>query len=253
MTFSMLNVGQGDALFIEMPSGVQVLVDAGPDSSLMKRLEEKLPFYDKHIDLIIVTNPDKDHYGGFIYLIEKYKVGKMIVPEVAKDSATYKSLLEKVKGKNVKIESVRAGEDIILDKDRNIKLETLFPDRLTTKYPPNEGSIILKLIYGNTSFLLTGDTTKVVEDYLVKYASSSLKSNILKVGHHGSKTSSGEEFVRSVAPDIALISMGQGNSYGHPHKETIETLKKYTKNILMTKDLGTIDLESDGKVIKVFR
>ena len=244
MTVVFLDVGQGDSIFIESPTGVQVIVDGGPAKNLMREISEVLPFYDRSVDLIVVTNPDKDHYEGFIGFLEKYSVDVVLEPGTSNVSGIYKTLEDEIKNKNIpKIIALRGQ---IIDLGGGAFLEVLFPDRDISGLGANDGSLVMRLVYGETSVMFQGDSTVKIEDYLVSLGGN-LDSDILKTGHHGSKTSTGENYIEAVSPEWAVISAGQGNSYGHPHKETLETLNKEKVKILGTYELGRIVFKSDGK------
>lgn len=244
MTVAFLNVGQGDSIFIESPTGVQVIVDGGPAKNLMKEIPHVLPFYDRHIDMIVVTNPDKDHYEGFIGFLKKYSVDVVLEPGTTNPSDTYATLESEIKNRN--IPKVIALRGQVVDLGGGAYLEIIFPDRDISGLGANDGSLVMRLVYGDTSVMLQGDSTAKIEEYLVTLGGN-LDSNILKTGHHGSKTSTTESYVEAVSPEWAIISAGNGNSYGHPHQETLDTLNKEKVKILGTYDLGRIVFESDGK------
>lgn len=245
LTFAVLDVGQGDSLFIESPTGVQVLVDGGPGKNLMKEISKVLPWYDRRIDMLVVTNPDRDHYEGFIPLLDKYKVDVVLEPGTNNTNEAYKVLEDKIISKNIPKIIVERGE--IVDLGAGAYLQILFPDRDISGLSPNDGSIVMRLVYGDTSVMLQGDSTARIEEYILSLDGEKLKSTILKAGHHGSKTSSIEAYVSAVSPDWAVISSGANNSYGHPHKETIDTLTKLNIPALNTCNNGRIIFESDGK------
>ncbi|MES2416302.1 MAG: ComEC/Rec2 family competence protein [Patescibacteria group bacterium] len=246
MTFAMLDVGQGDALFVESPSGVQMLIDGGPTHSILAPLAEVLPLYDKKIDVLMITNPDADHIGGFVDILKNYEVSYIIEPGTFNKSKTYATVEQLVKEKNVK--KIIATKGMVLDLGAGAKTEILFPDRDVSHWSTNDGSIISRLTYGNNSIILTGDATKLTEAIVLSENSAQfLKSDILKIGHHGSHTSTSKAFVSAVAPTYALISDGKGNSYGHPHQETLDTLNSFHIKILRTDLLGTIIFKSDGE------
>ncbi|MBI4155655.1 MAG: hypothetical protein HY507_00295 [Candidatus Zambryskibacteria bacterium] len=244
LTFAVLNVGQGDALFIESPTGTQVLIDGGPGNSLMKEISKIMPWYDRHIDMLVVTNPDKDHYEGFIPLMNKYSIDVVLESGTQSKVETYAVLEKEIAGK--KISRVLAQRGQIIDLGGGAYLQILFPDRDVSLLSSNDGSIVMKLVYGNTSIALQGDSTARIEHYLVGLGGD-LKRSILKVGHHGSRTSTTEEYVKAVAPKWAVISSGINNNYGHPHKEVLDTLNKFEVPILDTCAMGRIILHSDGK------
>ncbi len=241
----MLDVGQGDALFIESPTGTQVLVDGGPPRKILSALARVMSPFDKHIDAIIVTNPDQDHIGGFLDILKTYKVDKVFKPGTYNDSKVYQNL--KIEIKNKKIPNILAKKGMRLDIGGGAIIDILFPDRDVSLWDSNDGSIIGRLSYGKTSVMLTGDATIETEKIILKEnRAGDLQSSILKVGHHGSRTSTGASFVKAVAPIYALISNGKNNNYGHPHKDTLDTLISFGVKIFRTDLLGTIIMQSDG-------
>lgn len=245
LTFAVLNVGQGDALYIESPTGVQVIVDGGPGNNLLKEIPKVMSWHDRSIDMIVVTNPDADHYEGFIKLIDKYSVESLLEPGTTNSYPAYEVFENKIVQKNIEKVLARRGQTI--DLGGGAYLQVLFPDRNVSEVSPNTGSIVMKLVYGETSVLLQGDSISNIEQYLLELDGDYLKSDILKAGHHGSKTSSIEEYIAKVSPDFAVISSGKNNSYGHPHKETIETFNKLKIKTYNTCNNGRIEFESDGK------
>ena len=269
LTVAFLDIGQGDSIFIEAPNGNQIIFDGGPNGKILTELSKVMPFYDRSIDMIVVTNPDKDHFAGFIDLLDRYKISKIMEPGTKSNTSTYlefeKAVEKQVKdgkgrGKNGsdKVEKIlaRRGMRITLDRERAIYIDILFPDRDVSYLKTNDGSIIARLVYADTSVMLTGDAPQKTEDRVVELGgvqgapSTSLKSDILKVGHHGSRTSTGEKFVEKMAPKYAVISSGKNNKYDHPHLETLETLKKFHVTVLRTDERGTIVMKSDGHTFR---
>lgn len=244
LTFAVLNVGQGDALFIESPTGTQILVDGGPPKKVLSKLSRVMPLFDRSIDAIIITNPDADHIGGFLDVLKVYKVGQMFEAGTYNDSKTYQNLKEEIKNKNITENLAKRGMRLHIGGGAFIDI--LFPDRDVSEWTTNDGSIIAKLTYGVNSIMLTGDaTTETERIVLAENSERYLDSDILKVGHHGSRTSSSPLFVQSVSPEYAIISNGKGNSYGHPHKEVLDTLRDFDVEILRTDTLGTIVFSCD--------
>ncbi|MEK7579240.1 MAG: MBL fold metallo-hydrolase [Patescibacteria group bacterium] len=246
LTVAFLDVGQGDAIFIESPSGWQVLIDGGPDRDVLSELSRVMPFYDRTIDVVINTHPDKDHIGGLPNVLRAYDVSLVLDPDVSSESATYAYYKDLVVEEKAKYVAAHRGQ--VIDFGDGSYLRILFPDRDMNGGPTNNASVIVQLVYGETEVILTGDAPKSVESYLVILDGEKLKSDILKAGHHGSKTSSGEVFVHAVSPEYAVISAGKDNSYGHPHKEVIDTLTRASTTILGTHEEGTIVFSSDGKI-----
>jgi competence protein ComEC len=244
LIFAMLDIGQGDALFIESPTGTQIMFDAGPAHKVLGPLAKVMSPFDKSIDAIVITNPDADHIGGFAEILKNYKVGAVLEPGTLNDSKTFQNLKTEIK--NQKIPDILAKREMRLDIGGGAVIDILFPDRDVFDWSPNDGSIVAKLTYGKTSIMLTGDaSTKTEKIILAENSAVQLASTILKVGHHGSRTSTSADFVKAVAPTYALISDGKDNKYGHPHPEILQTLEQFGAKIFRTDLLGTIIIKCD--------
>ena len=249
------DVGQGDAILIETPQRQQILIDGGPSSAILEKLGDEMPFWDRMIDLIILTHPEHDHIAGLIEVLKKYQVENILWTGVLRDTTEFKEWQGLIQEEEAEIHIARAGQQIVWDATPNNqgshprRLEILYPfESLEGRVAENinNTSIIARLVYGENSFLLTGDAYKAVEKELIE-KEIEIVSDVLKVAHHGSKTSSAEEFIKEVSPEIAIISAGQDNSYGHPHQEVLETLEKYGITILRTDKDGDIKIISDGE------
>ncbi len=247
LTVAFLDIGQGDSIYIEAPNGRQMIIDGGRDSSIMRELGPLMPWGDASIDILMVTNPDLDHYAGFLDVLKQFHVGAVIEPGTHSSTKTYASLERSIAEKKVPELLARKGMQIMLDREHDVEFDVLFPDRDVSTWNSNDGSIEGVLIYGKTKIMFTGDGTQKTEGIvLANNAPDVVKSDILKVGHHGSRTSSADAFVAAVAPEYAVISDGKNNSYGHPHQETLDTLARHNVQVLRTDQLGTIVFESDG-------
>ena len=244
LTFALVDVGQGDAIFIQSPTGTQVLIDAGPPRQILGRLANLMPPFDRSLDAIIITHPDYDHIGGFSEVLRNYRVEMFIEPGSYNDSHTYKDLKEEVKNKG--IEEILAQRGMVLDLGGGAELHILFPDRDVSSWVTNDASVVAMLHHGENTFMLTGDSTKQTEEIILSYGDE-LDSDVLKVGHHGSKTSTSEEFLKATKPEYALISAGKDNRYGHPAQEVVDRLENIGANILGTYEEGTIIFKSDGE------
>lgn len=240
-----LDVGQGDSIFIEAPNGNQILIDAGSNKSVLRQLSKVMPFYDRSIDIVLATHPDKDHIGGIPDILQRYKIDLILESGNTSDSGTFKELLRLIELNNIKQIEAKRGMVVVLDND--VHLRILFPDRDVVDLESNTASIIAQLIYKDVEFMLTGDSPKAIEEYLVMLDGEGLQSDVLKAGHHGSKTSSSLAFLDYVSPKYAIISAGKDNSYGHPHKEVVDSLKQFGASISSTQDKGMIVFETDGK------
>ena len=251
LTVDFLDVGQGDSTFIKTPDGHQMLVDGGPDGSVLRELGQVMPFYDRSIDVVLATHADQDHIGGLVEVLKRFKVGLFVETNTTSTSAVYRELEDLIKEKNIKKEIITSPE--IVNLGSGAEFDILFPMQNTAGWDTNDSSIVGKLIYGNNSFLLTGDLPQKMEKYLVGEYGPSLKSDVLKVGHHGSKNSSSAIFIGTVSPTYSIISAGVNNRYGHPNKETIDTLKQFGSQILETLGKGMIEFKSDGQNLSLVK
>lgn len=248
-----LDVGQGDAIYIEAPNGKQMLVDGGPDDSVIAELAQVMPFGDQSIDLVLATHTDADHIGGLSSVIEQYDVSHIIENGSSSSTRVFQNLENTIEKNNLDRVIARRGTRIILDKEFNIYFDILFPDRDVSNFTEsNDGSIVGKLVYGQESFLLTGDATKYTENLIMRNETpDTLHSQVLKLGHHGSHTSSTQLFLEKVNPEIAIISAGKNNRYGHPHKDVLGVLERLGIPYFATYQEGTIIFKTDG--VKLFQ
>jgi competence protein ComEC len=245
MSVYFLDVGQGDAVLIDSPTRGRILIDGGPDRSVLTELGKILPFGDKRIDVVIESHPDRDHIAGLPEVVTRFQVGTFIEPGIESANQIDDELHKRVRDKN--IPDILGRRNMVVDLKDGVKLIVLFPDRDVSHWETNDASIVAKLVYGDTSFLLTGDSTKKAEFILLGLDENILDADVLKAGHHGSRTSTSLLYAEVVSPDYAVISAGKYNSYEHPHKETIDILNKVGAKIVSTAEQGTIIFESDGK------
>ena len=239
LTVAFLDVGQGDAIYIQAPNGNDLLVDGGGTEEVLRSLSKVMAPSDRDIDVVIATHPDKDHIGGLISVLDRYHVSYFLDPGVTNDTLVYKELVKKVEQKTNYVVA-RKGMKIFLQE--NIVIEILFPDR-DIKGDTNNASVVAKISYGTTDVLLTGDAGKGVERYLL---TQNIESEILKAGHHGSKTSSDPLFLSAVSPEYVIISVGKENRYGHPSAEVLNALASIGAKVFQTAEEGTIVFVSDG-------
>ncbi|NFO99218.1 MBL fold metallo-hydrolase [Clostridium botulinum] len=239
-----IDVGQGDSILIQF-NDKNLLIDAGCNNKKVQRYLKKCGV--KRLNYLIATHPHDDHIGGMHYIIDKFKIDKFLAPKATNNTATFKNMLIKLKENNLKITTTKAGDVINLDPKLNIFV--VAPSNYNYKNL-NNYSIVIKLSYNKTSFLFCGDAENLSEDEILKEGYN-IESDILKLGHHGSNTSSSKNFLDDVNPKIAIISCGKNNDYGHPHKETLKKLKTRNITTYRTDIHGTIILESNGiKIIK---
>lgn len=246
LTLAVLDVGQGDALFIEAPSGAQIMLDAGPARKVLGPLARVMSPFDRGIDAVIITNPDADHIGGLMDVLAHYQVGAILEPGTYNSSKTFKNLKAEIQNK--KIPNLLAKAGMRLNMGDGAIIDILFPDRDVSGWSTNDGSVVARLTYGATSVMLTGDSTSKTEKIILEnHSKAQIESDILKVGHHGSRSSTSENFLKTVSPEHAFISTGHGNSYGHPHLDVLQALKDRGVEVMRTDILGTLVLKSDGK------
>lgn len=250
LTVAFLDVGQGDAIYIEAPNGNQVLIDGGPPSgAVLRTLGQVMPFYDRSLDLVMATHPDQDHVGGLPSVFERMQIESVVTTENVSGTGAHAAFEEAILTERSRRILARTGTRIILDK--GVVLEILFPDRNARGWETNTGSIVARLSYGNKSFLLTGDSPQAIEKYLVSKNGGALHSSVLKLGHHGSRTSSAREFLSAVAPEYAVTSASKDNKYGHPHKEVLDLLAELKIPEVSTIEHGTIIFKTNGTELRL--
>lgn len=244
------DVGQGDAIFIQTPQRYQILIDGGPNNAILEKLSSEMPFWDRTIHLIILTHPEHDHYGGLIEVLKRYKVNNILWTGILRETEEYEIWKDLIQKEGAKIIIAQSGQTIkVGEAQLNIlcPFESLEGQKLKNT---NNTSIINNLVFNENSFLFTGDAFKSVERKLANKGVF-LESDVLKVGHHGSKTSTSEEFIEAVNPKIAIIQCGRDNRYGHPHSETLAILEKYDIKVLRTDIDGDVKIISDGKTLSI--
>ncbi|MFQ9976805.1 ComEC/Rec2 family competence protein [Clostridium cadaveris] len=239
-----IDVGQGDSILVQFKNK-NLLIDAGPRSSSNDLLKYLKGINLTKLDYVVATHPHEDHIGGMPEIIKNFEIGEFYAPKKQASTKIFQTMVEDLKKKNHKINVAKAG--VSLDMDSDISVEMIAPN--SSDYENvNNYSAVIKVTYKDTSFLFTGDAEKLSEKEILqkKY---DIKADVLKLGHHGSSTSSSKEFLDKVNPKIAVASLGKNNDYGHPHKEIIKAMKDRKISFYRTDELGTIVLKSDGKNI----
>lgn len=240
-----LDVGQGDAVLITAPSGRQLLYDGGPGTQVLAPLAAELPLFDRSLDMIVASHPDRDHIAGLVDVLARYRVAAYLEPGVRSENGTDAALLAAVHAEGAARYAARAGD--MLDLGGGATVEMLFPDRDPSRMETNSASIVLRVRYGETALLLTGDLPSEIEEYLVSRYGEGLRAEVLKLGHHGSRTSTSDALLAATAPDVAVVSAGCDNRYGHPHREVLDRLDARGIGVRSTCTEGSITLESDGQ------
>ena len=237
-----LDVGQGDAIFVETPDGAQILIDGGPaGSTLLAELGRQMPFWDRTLDLVVLTHPDEDHLTGLIPALERYKVGAVVQWDPSAETDLIDAWGMALDAEGAVLIRGEIGTHMELSDD--VTLDILHPGPDTVEAKANNRSVTMRLTYHDVAFLLPGDIEAVVERKLVR-SGTYLRSTVLKVPHHGSKTSSCRDFLQAVDPQVAVISVGQDNDFGHPSDDVLERLEGAL--VYRTDENGTVTITSDG-------
>lgn len=237
------DVGQADSILI-LNNDTAMLIDAGNNADgplLVDYIKNKLKI--NKIDIVVGTHPHEDHIGGIDDIINNFDIEDIYLPEVITTTKTFEDMITAIENKDLAISIPEKGERFKLGE---ADFEVIYTG--TNDKDLNATSIIINMLYGEKTYLFTGDTTEEVEDTILN---QNIDIDVLKVAHHGSRYSSSYEFLKIATPEYAIVSVGEENSYEHPHQEAINRIKKHTNNIYMTKDVGTILLTSDGKEIEI--
>lgn len=252
LTVNYLDIGQGDSELIELPEGKNILIDSGDKDAGNKLLGYLKAKNISTLDLVIITHPHIDHYGGLLQAVKTININQVFDSGATTSSPTYLKLLKQFADKKTKFAIPRKGQEFSFA--NGIILKILAPEDpllKNTRSDANNSSIVTKLTYNKVSFLFTGDIEEESQNRLLKDDSGDLKSDILKVAHHGSRYTSSKEFLQAVKPKVAVISCGIGNSYGHPHQEALDRIKSENIKLYRTDLDGTIMITSDGNDFKI--
>ncbi len=258
-----LDIGQGDAILIQTPKNQTMLIDGGPDNKVLEKLGKYLPPLVKKVDIVLLTHPHADHVTGLVGVLRRYKVGTVILNGTDLETDVYKEFLKTIEEKNIPVVIAEAGEAIHFDED--LQFDMLAPKKSTNSVfnkrsdgfgasgnDVNDSSIVGKLMFKHFSAMLMGDATSKIENQLLIYGEN-LKSDILKVGHHGSKYSSSLNFLAAVSPKAAIIEVGAKNRYGHPSPAALSRLRMSGTNVFRTDQNGDIRISSDGVTTNIYK
>jgi beta-lactamase superfamily II metal-dependent hydrolase len=247
---SFLDIGQGDAILVQTPSGKKMLIDGGPSDRVLEKISSEVSYFERNIDVMEETHPDADHVTGLIPVLEKYSVKHILISKVEGSTEIFKDLKKHIDNEGALVHQAHRGD--VIDFHDGVNAYVLYPrdNYIPKKNDTNDASVSVVLTYGDESFLLTGDLPSTEESNLLQDA---LPKNITvyKAGHHGSKFSSSEQLLSYIKPEYSVISAGKDNKYGHPNPEAIARLDKYSKEVLSTIDKGTITFVTDGRTMEV--
>ena len=247
------DIGQGDSIFVETPQGHQILIDGGPNSAVIEKLGKAMPFWDKTIDLMVLTHPEADHISGLVDVFKQYAVQNVLWTGVEKDTNIFAVWERALLAEDARVILARAPQKLVWSQNSaNAFLEILYPDdsAIASVRAANNTSIISRLVFGGRSFLFTGDIEKTIEQKLVE-EKNNLRADVLKVPHHGSKTSSSESFLAALSPRIAVMQVGAKNRYGHPAEEVMERFAAFGIPVLRSDLNGDILITSDGTSLRI--
>ncbi|NQU77121.1 MBL fold metallo-hydrolase [Candidatus Falkowbacteria bacterium] len=250
LEFIALDVGQGDAILVKTPFGQNILFDGGPDKRVINALDRNLPFWRRKIDLMVLSHPDSDHVTGLVSVLERYKVKRAMNTGVVHTLPAYIEWLEIIEDEKILMDIAKA--PMRVDFGEDLYLDIIYPeDDLVgiDMEDNNMGSVVAKLVYGETCFILTGDAPISVEEELISF-DLDLDCEVLKIGHHGSKGSTSFGFLEAVMPEYAVIPVGE-NKFGHPTRRVTSNLEKLGIEILRTDELGDVVLISDGEEVSI--
>lgn len=253
------DVGEGDSILLSLPNWerkfgerIQILIDGGPSSEVVEKVAKEILFFDRKIEILILTHPDKDHITGFFEIVKTFKIDKVLLPKIEgpeEEKDLYLSFLKLLQEKNIETVFSKEGYKITLPNKAHFLI--FWPEENFISKDTNDFSIVAKLSFGKIDFLFTGDLPRDIE-YKLLAQDLNLESEILKVAHHGSKDSTSEYFLKRVLPEVAVIPVGE-NRYGHPTKEVLELLSEYDIKVLRTDFDGDIKIVSDGKGYQIIK
>lgn len=245
LTVVVCDVGQGDAILLKSSQGFDMLIDGGPPSSAaLNCLGKFLPPWDTTIELLVITHPDLDHIGGLVEIVRRYQINKVISSGASSPSNYYQLLLKELANRQVRVTMVRAGDLINITPD--FKANILWPMVTSSGMSTNYQSLVMKVNFGQAAIILTGDVEQEAEAEIVKI-NKDIKSDLLKISHHGSRSASSELWLKALRPQTALISVGTNNRYGHPHPTVLRRLQNLGISINRTDQSGDLVWQTYGQ------
>ncbi|MEJ0053807.1 MAG: hypothetical protein WDN10_03750 [bacterium] len=249
LTISFLSVGAGEAILVQSPAGADILIDAGPDASILRALGTELGPFDRTIDAILVTHGSASAIGGLSDVFNDYQVRSFFSSGVNYHSFAEEVLRDALKHEQG-LQTVTLARGERIDIGGGAYIDVLYPDRDVSGVDSDTASLVLRIVYGETSFLITGAAPSGVEEYLVRLDGARLKSGVLLAGDSGKKTSTSATFLSAVHPDTVVISVDTGNRFGYPHQETLDRIVTEGAAIARTGD-GSVRFVSDGNTVRL--
>lgn len=243
------DVGQGDAILIQTPTRHTILIDGGRDTTVSGKIAKELPFYERSIDIVILTHPDLDHAGGLPDVLRRYRVGAIMLPDVQKDLPAYQEFLSYARSANIPLHHAVRGDVVRLAPD--LEMTILAPEYgASDPEDLNNSSIVVILKHNKRALLFTGDAEDESERRIMR-SGYTVAADVLKLGHHGSRSSSSAAFLKAVGARIGVISAGERNSYGHPHPDVLKRMTEAQMSVYRTDRQGNIEILSDGEFLTI--
>lgn len=253
LAIDVLDIGQGDSIVITAPTGEHILVDGGPDAVVVSKIAHRLGFFDRTIDLVIATHPQADHIAGLLSVLDRFTVKRVMLTTITNETPEYRALREKITEKHIPIIDAADTPTMTIGDASPVTIEVLWPRREYSGRlvdDPNIVSTVFRLAYGEKKFLFTSDAIDVIEQELLD-AGIDLSADVLKVGHHGSDTSTTQAFLDAVHPSVAAISVGRNNHFGHPSRRVLRRLERAGVTVYRTDLIGDVRITSDGRLLTV--
>lgn len=251
LTTTFFDIGQGDAIHLRLPHDQDILIDGGPSNRVIEKLGSAMPLFDRHIDIVVATHPDADHITGLIGVMRTYRIGLLLILDIKRNTPEYDDLLAAAHKYQIPIQKARPGQIFQFVSGARFEILASGDSEGAEKGTPlNDSSIVAIMRYQDIEMLFTGDAgTAVEQEILAKYPS--LQVEILKAGHHGSRTSTSKALLHAVNPQAVIISAGKDNTYGHPHREVVERIERSGAQLYRTDTQGDITIVSDGKTFEI--
>lgn len=248
------DIGQGDGMLIVSPEGKQIVFDGGPGTKIVDCLSKNMPFWDRTIEMVVLSHPQKDHMEGLVDVLEKYKVENVVTTGITNDTKIFETWKNDIENEGAKIYKPKAGDKILPDAGSNFELDVLWPSEekykdweVSVPSDLNDSSVVLMVSYGSFCAYLTGDLPKEFLENI-----TGRECQVLKVSHHGSRTGTNEKILDAIRPEYAVIQVGKNNRFGHPHKEIMKMLEDRGIKVFRNDVEGDITLEFGQDSYKVF-
>ncbi len=236
--FAVLDVGQGNGIYIRSETGFEVIIDGGAYTKLLASLSKVRSPIDNHIDILILSHPDSDHMGAFPELIRRYNIKGFISNIETATSGLYHAVINALEEKGVQRHT--AVSKVLVHQEEGFSVQVIYPDSPNLHKDRNDNSLVVRVDHGGVSYLIPGDISSDIEEYLLEKYPKQVDVDVLVAGHHGSNSSTSEKFLTATSPAFVVLSSGKDNRYGHPHQNVLDRIKEYGAEPLRTNVMGSI-------------